>query len=156
MLLQFNYKDVKTFFLFQPLATIKLMNDASKDDELPFLELNEEIPAQWAIDSDTSSQKAPQRQPSNVSQATSQGALPPRPVGNGLPAFSSLRSGRAQYGLTPTSKLMLSTGAVLVLLMITFRVPPALVLLGLFSVLRVLFFPLAILGFVLWAWRHRR
>lgn len=116
------------------------MNDASKNDELPFLELNEEIPAQWAIEPDATPSQEPQR------------SLPVV----GIPDVPSPRLGLPQYTLTMPSKVILSTGAVLVLLMITFRVPPALVLLGIFSVLRVLFFPLAILGFVLWAWRQRR
>jgi hypothetical protein len=153
LLLQLNYKDVKTFFLFRLLVTIKSMNNASKDDELPFLELNEEIPAQWAIDAES----PPQKMPQHDAYSTHQVPPPARPLGDGTPArYSPFQSVRTQYGLTPTAKMIIGVGAVLVLLMITFRVPPGLVLIGLFSVLRVLFFPLAIVGFVLWAWRYRR
>ena len=123
------------------------MNNASKDDELPFLELNEEIPAPWAFAPSSSSSS------SSVSPQASQHPLPA--VSQDVPPMQ-VSGERARYGLTPISKALLTLGAVVVLLMITFRVPPGLVLLGVFSVLRVLFFPLAILGFVIWAWRYRR
>ena len=134
--------------MFRALATIKPMKDASKDDELPFLELNDEIPAQWAIETDSSSLKE------------LQSALPERSQDRSFlhrnTAPVSPPSALPQYALTTSSKVILSAGVVLIVLMTVFRVPPALVLLGIFSLLRVLFFPLAILGFVVWAWRYRR
>lgn len=124
------------------------MKDASKNDESPFLELNDEIPAQWAIDSEASSSQAMQSPLSERAQE--------HPVLERNQRRASRQLGAPRYALTTPSKVVLSMGVVLVLLMTLFRVPPALVLIGLFSVLRVLFFPLAIFGFVWWAWRHRR
>lgn len=120
------------------------MKNPDPDHELPFLELNEEIPAEWSVETRPTS-------PSEVSS--------PEPSRQ-TPVFQeprvSARPRPSAFVLTPSGKAMLYAMLGLILLLVLFRVPPAVFFLGIFSVFRVLFLPLALFGFLWFVWQRRR
>lgn len=129
------------------------MANHDADDDFPFLELNEELSSDWAIEQSSSADGSPSPVEHSPALTEDNSAAVP-------PAFSRLTAAplpaSPRYRLTPTGKALLGLGAGFTLVMVLFRVPPALVLMGLFSAFRVLFFPIMVGGLIWWLWRHRR
>lgn len=121
------------------------MKNPDSDHELPFLELNEDIPAEWII-------QERQEAPLSASEARTSASTPVFTE----PATQAPQRTSSAFLLTPSGKAVLYTGLGFVLLLVFFRVPPAVVLWGLLSVFRVLFLPLAVLAFCWFVWQSRR
>lgn len=121
------------------------MKNPDSDHELPFLELNEDIPAEWMVQEREETRMSSQEEKAPAS----------------APVFSEPDIRNPQrtspvFLLTPSGKALLYTSLGFVLLLVFFRVPPTVVLVGLVSVLRVLFLPLAMLAFFWFIWQRRR
>lgn len=121
------------------------MKNPDSDHELPFLELNEDIPAEWMV-----------QEREEMRLSSSEERKPASAPVFSEPQIQSPQRTSPVFLLTPPGKALLYTGLGFVLLLVFFRVPPTVVLVGLFSVIRVLFLPLAVLAFLWFVWPRRR
>ncbi len=118
------------------------------EDHLPFLEINDEAPEYPRTPAaDTNSQDSNSSASHSPFEREHLTSLPPR----SLP-----QRPRADLMSHPQFKWVVGTGATFLVLMVLFRVPPAVILIAVFSVLRIAFIPLALLGFLWWAFRQSR
>ena len=120
------------------------LDPENNENELPFLEINDDAPEEWVM-SENSSPTTPNTPNTHTASPFDAPIIELRPRHSNTPRPSLIQ--HSQF------KVIAITGGVLLTLMVLFRIPPILIFIGVFSVLRVFFIPLALIGFVWWVTR---